>query len=47
MVYSCIVVTQSRNNTNAARGKTMTSKITNRFHVDENIKTPEASIFTV
>jgi len=36
-----------RNNTNAARGKTITSKIRNWFHVDENIKTSEVSGFTV
>jgi len=32
---------------NAARGKTMTSKITNSFHVDENIKTSEVAIFSL
>jgi len=32
---------------NAARGKTMTSKITNWFHVDENTKSSEVSGFTV
>jgi len=38
MVYSgTFFLVKSRNSTNAAWGKTMTSKITNWFHVDENI----------
>ena len=36
---------KSRNNTSAARGNTITSKITNWFHVNENIKTSEISCF--
>jgi len=38
---------KSRNNTNAARGNTITSKITNWFHVDENINTSGISGYAV
>jgi len=38
---------KSRNNTNAAGGNIITSKVTNWFHVDENIKASEVSGLTV